>query len=174
MRSHPPRLAAPRARAGPVTLAAALVAAAALAGCGGSSETGGTDADKKPEKRLTASSAPTPVCVEQAKGATKEIPAGFPREFPLPDGAVVYATQERSGGRKIVYAVVEADVKDVLHQLQADLPEAGFRLTEGEVEDRDAESDWTGNGYTGRWAIREVAECPDQTSVTVLAAASPR
>ena len=44
------------------------------------------------------------------------------------------------------------------------------KLTEGEVEERDAESNWTGKGYTGRWAIREVAGCPEQTSVTVLAA----
>jgi hypothetical protein len=49
------------------------------------------------------------------------------------------------------------------------IPDAGFKLTEGEVEARDAESNWIGNGYLGRWAIREMPDCNDQTSVTVLA-----
>jgi len=49
------------------------------------------------------------------------------------------------------------------------IPAAGFKLTEGEVEERDAESNWEGNGYLGRWAIREMPNCTGQTSVTVLA-----
>jgi hypothetical protein len=98
------------------------------------------------------------------------VPSAFPADFPLPDGAVVYGAERRSGGRTIVYAVVDRDVKAVLQQLQDGMKGAGFTLTEGEVEERDAESNWTGNGYTGRWAIREVAGCPEQTSVTVLAA----
>lgn len=108
------------------------------------------------------------MCVEQAKEAS--VPSSFPTEFPLPEGSKVHASEERSGSRTIVYAVVDRDVKAVLRQLQTDVPAAGFKLTEGEVEERDAESNWTGNGYTGRWAIREVAGCPDQTSVSVLAA----
>ena len=144
--------------------AIALTASVALTGCGG----GESDAEKLKEKQLANSGAPTPVCVDQAKDET--VPASFPTEFPLPDGAKVYASEERSEGRTIVYAVVDRDVKAVLNQLQTDVPAAGFKLTEGEVEERDAESNWTGNGYTGRWAIREVAACPDQTSVTVLAA----
>ena len=147
-----------------ILVAFALTASVALTGCGG----GDSDAEKAKEKQLAGSGAPTPVCVDQAKDET--VPASFPTEFPLPDGAKVYASEERSGGRTIVYAVVDRDVKAVLKQLQTDVPAAGFKLTEGEVEERDAESNWTGNGYTGRWAIREVAACPDQTSVTVLAA----
>jgi hypothetical protein len=147
-------------------VAIAITASVALTGCGG----GESDAEKQAEKQLANSGAPTPVCVEQAKEAS--FPASFPTEFPLPDGSKVYASEERSEGRTIVYAVVDRDVKAVLKQLQTDVPAAGFKLTEGEVEERDAESNWTGNGYTGRWAIREVAGCPDQTSVTVLSAKS--
>jgi hypothetical protein len=145
-------------------LALVLVAAAVLTGCGG----GDSDEEKKAEAQLRSSGAPTPVCVDQAKET--EIPAAFPSDFPLPDGAKVYATEERSGGRTIVYAVVDTDEKDVLKVMQTDVPDAGYTLTEGEVEERDAESNWKGNGYTGRWAIREVAGCPSQTSVTVLSA----
>jgi hypothetical protein len=145
-------------------IALALITAAALAGCGG----GDSDGDKKGEKQLRASGAPTPVCTDQAKDT--KVPAAFPSQFPLPEGSKVYATQNRSGGRTIVYAVVDRDVKAVLKQLQDTVAAAGFKPSEGEVEARDAESNWKGNGYTGRWAIREVAGCTDQTSVTVLSA----
>jgi hypothetical protein len=147
------------------TIAVALLAAAALVGCGG----GESDEEKLAEKQLAASGAPAPVCVDEAP-SDEQVPDGFPADFPMPDGSVVYASEERSGGRTIVYAVVDADVKAVLEQLQKGLPGAGYELTEGEVEERDAESNWTGKGYTGRWAIREVAGCPEQTSVTVLSA----
>jgi uncharacterized lipoprotein len=146
-------------------VALVLLAAATLAGCGG----GENDNDKTADKQLRASGAPTPVCTSQVTDPAT-VPAAFPADFPLPDGAVVYGSERRSGGRTIVYAVVDSDVKAVLKQLQDAMKGAGFTLTEGEVEDRDAESDWTGNGYTGRWAIREVAGCTEQTSVTVLAA----
>ena len=145
-------------------LALVLVTAAALTGCGG----GDSDEEKKAEGQLRSSGAPTPVCVDQVKET--EIPAAFPSDFPLPAGAKVYATESRSGGRTIVYAVVDTDEKDVLKAMQTDVPDAGYTLTEGEVEERDAESNWKGNGYTGRWAIREVAGCTEQTSVTVLSA----
>lgn len=145
--------------------ALALLAAATLAGCGG----GESDEDRAAEKQLRASGAPTPVCADQVTDPAT-VPAAFPADFPLPDGAVVYGSERRSGGRTIVYAVVDRDVKAVLEQLQDAMKGAGFTLTEGEVEERDAESNWTGNGYTGRWAIRAVAGCAEQTSVTVLAA----
>jgi hypothetical protein len=145
-------------------LALALVAAAVLTGCGG----GDSEEEKQAEQQLRSGGAPTPVCVEEAKDT--EVPAAFPSDFPLPDGSAVYATEERSGGRTIVYAVVDTDEKAVLEAMQTDVPAAGFELTEGEVEERDAESNWRGNGYTGRWAIREVAGCTTQTSVTVLSA----
>ena len=146
-------------------VALVLLAAATLAGCGG----GESDEDKAAEKQLRASGAPTPVCADQVTDPAT-VPAAFPADFPLPDRAVVYGSERRSGGRTIVYAVVDSDVKVVLKQLQDAMRGAGFTQTEGEVEERDAESNWTGNGYTGRWAIREVAGCPEQTSVTVLAA----
>jgi hypothetical protein len=142
----------------------AVVAAAVLTGCGG----GESEDEQQAEQQLRSSGAPTPVCVDEAKDT--DVPAAFPADFPLPDGSVVYATEERSGGRTIVYAVVDTDEKDVLKAMQTDVPSAGFDLTEGEVEERDAESSWKGNGYTGRWAIREVAGCAEQTSVTVLSA----
>ncbi len=145
-------------------LIALVLATAALSGCGG----GESEADKGAEKQLAGSGAPTPVCVDRAE--TASVPGSFPADFPLPEDSVVYASERRSGGRTIVYAVVDTAEKDVLAFLQKAVPAAGYRLTEGEVEERDAESNWVGNGFTGRWAIREVAGCSEQTSVTVLSA----
>jgi hypothetical protein len=144
---------------------AALVLAFALAGCGGSS--GESEADKKADKQLrTGNKVPKFVCADKAKEQPK--PKSFPADFPLPAGSVVIGSEERDAGRVIVYAVSPADVKATLAQMQK-IPDAGFKLTEGEVEERDAESNWEGNGYVGRWAIREIDGCTDQTSVTVLA-----
>jgi hypothetical protein len=86
----------------------------------------------------------------------------------LPAGSVVIGSETRSGGRIIVYAASPHNVKSTLHSMQQ-IPDGGFKLTEGEVEEHDAESNWIGNGYLGRWAIREMPDCNDQTSVTVLA-----
>ena len=146
-------------------VAVALVLTAALAGCGGSSSQ--TSAESKAEKQLrTGGKAPTFVCIDKA--TEKPLPAGFPTTFALPDGSVVIGSEKRSDGRVIVYAVSPHDVKSTLHSMQQ-IPAAGFKLTEGEVEENDAESNWTGNGYLGRWAIREMPDCTNQTSVTVLA-----
>ena len=146
-------------------IAVALVLTTALTGCGGSSTA--TSAEKKAEKQLQAGGkAPEFVCIDKA--SEKPLPDGFPTSFPLPDGSVVIGSERRSEGRVIVYAVSPHDVKSTLHSMQQ-ISAAGFALTEGEVEEHDAESNWTGNGYAGRWAIREMPDCTDQTSVTVLA-----
>ena len=146
-------------------VAVVLVLTTALAGCGGA--TTETVAAKNADKQLrTVGQAPTFVCVEKA--TEKPLPAGFPKTFALPAGSVVIGSEKRSAGRVIIYAVSPHDVKSTLHSMQQ-IPAAGIKLTEGEVEERDAESNWEGNGYLGRWAIREMPNCTGQTSVTVLA-----
>jgi hypothetical protein len=99
----------------------------------------------------------TPQTVDCPGEATAvDLPAHFPA--PLPDGAVVVAVQQRDGGRTVVTAVVPAAEKDVLAGLQAAYPAAGLTLTEGETEEHDAESNFTGD-VTGRWGIRELTDC---------------
>ena len=143
-----------------------LTTAAALAGCGGSS--GESASDKQAEKQLQTGSSKAPDFVCADKATRTALPAKFPAGFPLPTGSVVIGSEERSAGRVIVYAVSPRDVKATLADMQK-VPDAGYSLKEGEVEERDAESNWEGNGYVGRWAIREIDGCSGQTSVTVLA-----
>ncbi|GAB7003061.1 hypothetical protein JCM18899A_05320 [Nocardioides sp. AN3] len=47
-------------------------------------------------------------------------------------------------------------------------PSAGFAITGGETEESDAEANWTGNGFTGRWATKRSATCPGETVLQLL------
>ena len=46
--------------------------------------------------------------------------------------------------------------------------DAGFKITSGETEEHDAEANWSGNGYRGRWAIKESAQCDGDVVIQVL------
>jgi hypothetical protein len=139
-----------------------LLAVAPLAACGGGSAdataTSGTseEADAQGNGAEQSGTPQTVDCPGQAKAV--DLPADFPA--PLPEGAVVVAVQKRDGGRTVVTAVVPAAEKDVLVDLQAAYPAAGLTLTEGETEEHDAESNFTGD-VTGRWGIRELADCAE-------------
>ncbi len=78
----------------------------------------------------------------------------WPPQLPLPPRTTVVSCEERSGGGLVIDAVVDAQFRTVLTFLQRWLPAAGFPLGDGEVERGDAESDFTGHGYFGRWSIR--------------------
>ena len=143
------------------TAALLLLTVAPLAACGSDTKDAAatSSAGEKGADGDGAEPSGTPQdvdCPGDAKAV--DLPAGFPA--PLPDGAVVVAVQQRDGGRTVVTAVVPAAEKDVLADLQAAYPAAGLTLTEGETEEHDAESNFTG-GVTGRWGIRELADCSD-------------
>jgi hypothetical protein len=86
-----------------------------------------------------------------------DLPAGF--VAPLPRGTVVVDVRHGDKDRTVVTGVVPAEQKDVLAQLQKAYPAAGLTLTEGETEEHDAESNFHGNGFEGRWGIRELTDC---------------
>ena len=141
-----------------------LLSVAPLAACGkggthdaatasaAEEKSGDGDADSKGGEQ--SGTPQTVACPADAKAV--DLPAGFPA--PLPEGAVVVAVQQRDGGRTVVTAVVPAAEKAVLADLQAAYPKAGLTLTEGETEEHDAESNFTGD-VTGRWGIRELSDC---------------
>ena len=140
-----------------------LLALAPLSACGGGAAgdaTAASPADAEgdaPEAGAERSGTPQTVdCPGQATAV--DLPADFPA--PLPEGAVVVAVDERDDGRTVVTAVVPAAEPDVLADLQAAYPAAGLTLTEGETEERDAESNFTGSA-SGRWGIRELADCAE-------------
>lgn len=143
------------------TLVVAATAAAALTGCGGVAKGAALPADAAGSGKVE--------CAEGLSSPTP-LPSAFPRAVPLPPHAVVTGYEERSGGRQIVTAVVPATFRDTLGFMQKAYPAAGLDLNQGEVEDRDAESNFAGNGLTGRWTLKEISGCRADTLVTILAA----
>jgi len=149
-----------------VTLLGRAVAAATvlllIAGCE-------SEAEKAKEKDQAAlkSKANSAPCAKDAKAVSP--PAGFPAAFPLPQGMVVTSAEDRGTSGLVVQGVTATAFKDVLKGLQADLPAKGFTPKNGETEPHDAESDWSSADYDGRWAIRELSQCGNQTLVSVVA-----
>lgn len=146
------------------TAALLLLAVAPLAACGSSKDAAGVSPAGESEDRDAAEKGAeqsgTPQTVDCPADATAvDLPADFPA--PLPAGAVVVAVQQRDDGRTVVTAVAPAAEPAVLADLQAAYPAAGLTLTEGETEERDAESNFIGDGVTGRWGIRELTDCGD-------------
>jgi hypothetical protein len=98
------------------------------------------------------------------------LPSAFPATVPLPPGAIVTGGEQRSGGRLIVTAIASGGFRSTLQFMQRAYPDAGLALSAGEVEDRDAESNFTGHGLQGRWTLREIPDCGGDSLVTVLVA----
>jgi hypothetical protein len=139
-------------------VAMVLVAAAALTGCGGTQK--------------DVAYAPTPVASGCPATASPVAATAFPTNVPLPPGAVVTGYEQRSGGRQILTGVASGGFRPTLEFMQKAYPQAGLTLGEGEVEAGDAESNFAGNGLTGRWTLKDLRDCGGATLVTVLVAAS--
>jgi hypothetical protein len=147
-------------------LAAPVVAALMLlpSACGGG-ESDGADAHGAEEESFSAA-ADTDTCVDDATAATAA-PAGYASSFPLPHGTVVYNVEDRGEDGVIATGVTALAFDDVLDAMNAS-EQAGFRITSGETEEDDAEANWTGNGYVGRWAIKKSATCAGETVIQLL------
>jgi hypothetical protein len=147
-------------------LAAPLVAALLLipTACGGD-ESDDADAHASEEGGFSAA-ADTDTCVDDAT-ATTAAPAGYASDFPLPEGTVVYNVEDRGEDGVIATGVTSLPFDDVLEAMNAS-EEAGFQITSGETEEDDAEANWTGNGYVGRWAIKKSATCAGETVIQLL------
>ena len=146
-------------RLGPALASVALLVA--VAGCG----TDELEAAMK-EPAASGSTPAPPVCAKDAKAV--DLPASVPAEATVPAGYVVTGTEARSAGRTVVTAVSPKAFRQTLVEMQKAYSTRGWTPSEGEVEARDAESNFHGHGLRGRWAIREMPDCPGNTSVSVL------
>jgi hypothetical protein len=176
--SRPPRL-----RAAGLLLALAAV----LAGCGdGTDETedgvpaasegrdDGTEEGEAGEEGEGSERVGTPQTVDcPAEATAVDLPADFPA--PLPEGTVVVHVEEREDGRDVVVTgVVPRAEPEVLTELQEAYAAAGLELTEGETEERDAESNFEGTtsdgeALIGRWGIRVISDCdPEATRIDMV------
>lgn len=147
-------------------VAVGLAAALVLGGCGGFD--GGAAAEA--ESDGAGAVADTNVCVADASSAPSPYAGDFPRDWPFPAGTVVHGAEDRGDSGTVVTGVVASAFPDVLDFMNEDVVRAGFDIESGETEDDDAEAEWSGNGYRGRWAIRESPTCDGETVIQVVAA----
>jgi hypothetical protein len=154
-------------------LLALLLLAGLLAGCGdggaaASSSSPSAAHEEDEGEEVGGERSGTPETVDCPADAT---PVDVPGDLaaPLPQGTIVVAVDERDDGRTVLTGVVPAAEPDVLADLQHTYPGAGLTLTEGETEERDAESNFTGSGVVGRWGIRSLDDCsPAATRIDLV------
>jgi hypothetical protein len=130
-------------------------AALGLTGCGGDNQ--------EPSGRPAVTTLPD--CAPQATPVA--LPEDFPETFPLPRGAVVREARD-DGKTMTVEAVVPGDIRDVTESLIDGLRQAGFDLGEGDSEEHEAESHFTGNGFAGFFKLNTVGDCAGANTLAVV------
>jgi hypothetical protein len=150
-----------------------LLLAGLLGGCGdegaaASSSSTSTSHEEDEGEEVGAERSGTPETVDCPADA-EAVPLDGDLSAFLPDGTVVVAFDKRDDGRTVVTGVVPSAEPEVLADLQRTYPAAGLTLTEGETEERDAESNFTGEGVVGRWGIRALEDCsPAATRIDLV------
>lgn len=152
-------------------LACALLLSTATA-CGGSAERSADEEGADGGRGAMRAAADLSTCRADATAAPTPYGDGFPTDWPFPPRTVVFHAEHRKGDATIVTAVSSTGFKDVLAFMNRRVDGAGFATQKGETEEHDAEAEWRGNGFHGRWAIRESASCSGETVIQVLSAAS--
>jgi hypothetical protein len=128
-----------------------------LAGCGGGE---GTPARSGGETTATS----LPPCAGAGKAV--QLPDEFPQSFPLPPGTVVTSSRRETAGA-VIDGVVPDDLKGAKQFISRELPRAGFKLSGGEAEANEAETDFSGHGVTGRLKVRAIEGCAGAVTLTV-------
>ncbi len=128
---------------------------------------GGRSSDPDAAAGSFSAAADTSTCVTEATQVSST-PADYPQDFPMPAGTVLYHVEDRGADGVIATGVTATPFKRVLAALNGPAQAAGYKVTDGETEDHDAEANWKGNGYTGRWAIRESSTCRGETVIQML------
>jgi hypothetical protein len=147
-------------------IAAAVCAAGLLALSATSCE---SSADKKAEHDFEQA-ADLSTCRAAATPAATPYGDAFPDSWPFPAKTTVFNAEDRGADGTIVSGISSTPLKQVLAFLNGPVTDAGFKVEKGETEKHDAEAEWSGNGFHGRWAIRESGECPGETVIQVLSA----
>jgi hypothetical protein len=145
-------------------LAAAALTVVSLTGCESA-------ADKKAEHDLKQAADLT-TCKASATPAATPYGDGFPADWPFPPQTAVFNAEDRGNDGTIVTGISSARFKEILAFMNGQVADAGYRVEKGETEEHDAEAEWSGNGFHGRWAIRESTQCDGETVIQVLSARS--
>lgn len=91
----------------------------------------------------------------------------FPTDFPLPPGLIITGTATLGGNRLQVLGYVLADLSTTVSFLNRALPKAGYYTMGSEAELGDAETDFQGLDFRGRWRVQAQVNCPGISRFTV-------
>jgi len=147
------------------TLAATALLAGTLSACG---EKASEKASEQKAEEGFSAAADLSTCQDEAGPADAPYGDAFPQDWPFPAKTVVFNAEDRGADGTIVTAISSTPFKQILAFMNHDVVGEGFGIEKGETEEHDAEAEWEGNGFRGRWAIRESAQCPSETVIQVL------
>jgi hypothetical protein len=102
-----------------------------------------------------------PGCVHAASAVSA------PSRFPLPDGAVL-DSRRRQGGASVYTGYAPGELEANRDFFRRELPKRGFRLGEGDAEEDEAETDFSGNGVDGHLRLHAIDGCEGAVSVAVV------
>jgi len=85
----------------------------------------------------------------------------------MPSGAVVRAARD-DGKTMNVEALVPGEIRDVAATLIDGLPQAGFELGEGDSEEHEAESHFSGKGFAGFFKLNTVGGCDGANTLALV------
>lgn len=156
-------------------LCVAALSAGVLSSCG--STTGEVKQATASDSGSPTSEAPTvipepadqSICRADAEAVDAPYSDAFPTEWTFPADTTVYDVEDRGSTGVIVTAISSAPFADILDFLNTEEEANGFKVTDGETEDRDAEANWEATDYTGRWTIQKSGTCDGETVMQVLA-----
>ncbi len=129
---------------------------------------GGGSSWEEPKAEGLSAAADQSTCLAAARPVAMPDGRAFPAGWPFPARSVVFNAEDRGRDGTIVTAVTSARFPAVLDFMNQQVAGAGFEVEKGETEEHDAEAEWRGNGFRGRWSIRGSATCPGETVVQVL------
>jgi hypothetical protein len=136
------------------------LAALLLAGCGND------ESDGSASGRVVTT---LPACAPSVTAVA--LPDRFPTGFPLPRGSVV--REARDDGKTMnVEALVPGAIRDVADRLLDEFPGAGYELGEGDSEEHEAESHFSGNGFDGFFKLNTVGGCDGANTLAVVLTSS--
>lgn len=86
----------------------------------------------------------------------------------LPPGTVLTSSERRPEGQLLVSGVIPREFRKVVEFFVEELPAAGYKNGEGDAEQDEAESHFSGKGVTGKWKVNGILNCPDAVTLSLL------
>jgi hypothetical protein len=134
-----------------VRIALLFATALLLAGCGGEEES---------EREAAAGSCGPIVNVS-------ELPAAFPQSLPLPRGTR-FTSAEDDGKTINAEARLAGTIKGTAQFFLDRLPKAGYEVGEGDSEEHEVESHFSGHGFDGFFKANTIGGCPGKLSLALV------